>query len=276
MTNNKSYYAIIPANVRYDKKLTANAKLLYGEITALCNEKGFCWAGDKYFADLYGVSKSSIQNWLKSLYDSGYITRDIVYKDGTREILHRYIKLFVQPTQENLNTSIQKNLRDNNTLINTTVNNTNNNVSTRKKRVYADDDPNKKLAILLLKSVRKNQNIKAPDLDKWANTIRLVIEADKRSGKEVQEMIIWAAQHDFWSGVVLSPSSLRKNWDKIAAQKIKKANSDNWQLPDYSIDPKDEDSESDIQQWPDYRIDDSEREPISNREYTMNSDDFPY
>lgn len=89
----------------------------------------------------------------------------------------------------------------------------------RKKRVYADDDPNKILAKTLLKLIRKNQEIKEPDLDKWANTIRLTIEADKRSGKEVQEMIVWASQHEFWSTVVLSPSSLRKNFDKMRAQK---------------------------------------------------------
>ena len=105
-------------------------------------------------------------------------------------------------------------------------NNVNNNPrNTRKKRVYSDDDPNKKLAKLLFKLISKNQGIQEPDLDKWANTIRLTIEADKRTGKEVQEMIVWSSQSDFWSSVILSPTSLRKHFDKMSAQKNKKSTS---------------------------------------------------
>lgn len=138
----------------------------------------------------------------------------------------RYSKTLSEQ-QRNGNGTASEQQRNNNKNVKNDKNDKNikDNVATRKKRVYADDDPNKKLAHLLLKLIRKNQNIKDPDLDKWANVIRLTIEADKHSGKEVQEMIVWATQHNFWSGVILSPSSLRKNWDKMSGQKNKRSNS---------------------------------------------------
>ncbi|RCI88654.1 helix-turn-helix domain-containing protein [Lactiplantibacillus plantarum] len=121
-----NYYAIIPASVRYDNNLPGKASLLYGEITALCNQKGYCWASDSYFANLYGVSKQTIQNWLKALENNGHIVREVIYEEGTQKILHRYIKILVYPTQNNLHTPTQNNLGVNNTSINTTVNNTSN------------------------------------------------------------------------------------------------------------------------------------------------------
>lgn len=128
----KSYYAIIPANVRYDKELPANAKLLYGEITALCNEKGYCWAGNDYFAKLYQVSKTSVSKWISKLIEQGYITSELIYREGSKEILHRYIRIVNDPTQEKLKRSetkvkepIKEKLKDNNT-VNNTLNNTNN------------------------------------------------------------------------------------------------------------------------------------------------------
>lgn len=120
--NKKSYYAIIPANVRYDKELTPNAKLLYGEITALCNEKGYCWASNEYFAGLYSVSKQSISSWVSLLAKKNYIKTTIQYKENSKEILSRYIRIFEYPMQENLNTPIQENLKDNTTVNNNTFN----------------------------------------------------------------------------------------------------------------------------------------------------------
>lgn len=76
--NKPNYYAIIPANVRYDKDLSANAKLLYGEITSLCNEKGYCWATNQYFANLYEVSDRTIQNLIKQLSEKKYIQIRII------------------------------------------------------------------------------------------------------------------------------------------------------------------------------------------------------
>ena len=87
----KSYYAIIPAFVRYDQNLTANAKLLYGEITALCNEKGYCFAQNKYFADLYNVKSRSITDWIAQLKTAGYIKLKMIYKENSKEIESREI-----------------------------------------------------------------------------------------------------------------------------------------------------------------------------------------
>ena len=47
------YYAIIPSDVRYDDSIPPNAKLLYGEISALIGAEGYCFASNDYFAELY-------------------------------------------------------------------------------------------------------------------------------------------------------------------------------------------------------------------------------
>lgn len=134
MTEQPNYYAIIPSNVRYDKDLSPNAKLLYGELTALCNQNGYCWASNDYFAQLYGVSKISVSKWVSQLKEKGYIFVEMNYKEGTKEILNRHIRLVNEPIKENFNTSqrkvkapIKEKFKDNNTS-NTTINNTYNNI----------------------------------------------------------------------------------------------------------------------------------------------------
>lgn len=134
---NKSYYAIIPASVRYDKDLTPNAKLLYGELTALSNEKGYCWASNAYFSELYGVSKKTVSNWITSLDEKGFIKSEMIYKENSKEIKERrlyiapmennfatYGKNLPHPMENNFYTPIEKKVKDNDTSFNNTFNNT--------------------------------------------------------------------------------------------------------------------------------------------------------
>lgn len=106
--NRPGYYAIIPANVRYDEKLQASAKLLYGEISALLNEDGFCFASNAYFANLYGVTERTISGLISKLQQGGYVFIDIV-RDDSGQVVSRKIRLTAsvsdgQPVEKNFHT----------------------------------------------------------------------------------------------------------------------------------------------------------------------------
>lgn len=79
-----NFYAVIPASVRYDRNLKPNAKLLYGEITALCNKDGFCWAGNDYFAELYEVDQKTISRWISQLVNGNYISIQVLKNEGNK------------------------------------------------------------------------------------------------------------------------------------------------------------------------------------------------
>tara|TARA_R100001594_G_scaffold31677_2_gene59072 strand:- start:7716 stop:8342 length:627 start_codon:yes stop_codon:yes gene_type:complete len=117
-----NYYATLTAEVRYDNRLRPNVKLMYAEISALCNMNRECFATNKYFANLYGKSKGTISGWISELVKYGYIKVEYTYKEGSKEIEHRYIKIVKGGILENNNGVLKKTLKNNTT-------NTNNNIT---------------------------------------------------------------------------------------------------------------------------------------------------
>ena len=143
----KSYYAVIPATVRYDKTIPSAAKLLYGEITALCNQSGLCRAENTYFANLYEVSVRTVQGWINALLNAGYIRRDIQYEEDGKTVLHRYLSIaseFTTPCKnfhevdKKNDVGVMKEISPRILQDNTTVNITNNKPPTpsRKKALF--------------------------------------------------------------------------------------------------------------------------------------------
>lgn len=234
---NRSYYAIIPASVRYDNRLIPSAKLLYGEITALSNERGYCWASNDYFAQLYGVSKTTIKSWLKSLEDNGHINRRVRYRPGTKEIEIRWISICT-PRQENLPTPVgkpadprQENLPtprseicpDSTTSFNNTNNNTNKEVETSPVKYSTEHFTlASKLKNNLLNDFPKE--MKKANLEKWADVIRLMEEKDDRTIKQIEYVINWLPSSEFWFGNIRSAKKLREKFDNLKFE-IKKETS---------------------------------------------------
>tara|TARA_R100000781_G_scaffold91838_1_gene56846 strand:- start:241 stop:840 length:600 start_codon:yes stop_codon:yes gene_type:complete len=180
MKEKPSYYAVIPANVRYARGITPNAKLLYAEITALCNMNGKCTASTQYFASLYEVSKTSIQKWLKILEDNNFIKREVTYKKGSKEILSRCITLVKH--------SASNKLRDN---TNININNTNLTDSNRKRfkkptisdiALYCSERKNKIDAVAFIDFYEsKNWYIGRNKMKDWRAAVRTWERRDKKN-----------------------------------------------------------------------------------------------
>ena len=126
MKEQPNYYAIISAEVRYDNNISANAKLLYAEITALLNMNGECFATNKYFSKLYNKSVVTISKWVNELISNGYISSYYTYKGGTKEIDRRYLSILKGGIKENDKGGIKENFKDNNTKVNNNITYSNN------------------------------------------------------------------------------------------------------------------------------------------------------
>lgn len=200
-----NYFAVIPANVRYDNTLPANAKLLYGEITALCNKEGYCWATNDYFAKLYNCTKQSVSSWIAQLKERGYVLIEFSYKEGSKEILNRYIKISEYPIQKKLNTPIQKNLKENNTfLFNNTSEYKERNIKERKKSGYdevlsavADDS----LRDMYLEYIKMRKLIKAPMTDRALTMLIHRVESLEPNSIARQKKLLELAIVNNWKSV---------------------------------------------------------------------------
>ena len=123
-SNYPAYYGILTANVRYSTQLSMSEKIMFTEITALSNAKGYCSAKNKYFADLYNKSEKTISLWIKNLKDCGFIR--IEYKRRGAEVIMR--KIYPTPEHElqkcksadnrNVSRTNYKDVKENNTSIN--------------------------------------------------------------------------------------------------------------------------------------------------------------
>ena len=174
-------------------------KLLLVEISSLDNEQG-CFAGNGYFSDFFELSKTRVSVIINSLVSKGYITSTLIYKEGTKQILKRVLKIsrggYITKQGEGYITKrgyppLEKFI-DNNTVNNTIVNNT---INKQKAKAYFDDLDINNLFIEFL-DLRKS--LKAKNTDR---AISLVLKKLEGLSKETQKEMLEQSIENSWKSV---------------------------------------------------------------------------
>ena len=86
-----AFWAVIPASVLFSEDLRPNAKLLYGVVTLLQESSGYCYASNRYLANLFGLQPDTITGLLNNLVEAKLIATDVVRDPQTNEVQERRI-----------------------------------------------------------------------------------------------------------------------------------------------------------------------------------------
>ena len=216
MKNKKNYFAVIPAPVRYCEKLQPNAKLMFGEITALANDSGYCYASNEYFSKLYGVTKTSISKWISALENNNFIKIKYKYHTGTKQIKQR--RIFIADPfnknsigiEKNLNTPLEKKLKGN--IYNYINKIKKDNTTKSEKRQFDEKTTNAFphfMEIFPLKYRPKTETQK----NKWLDCLDKLQRLDGYDLREVYNVCKNLRNDQFWQNNFLSILKLR-NADK--------------------------------------------------------------
>lgn len=147
----------IPIEILTDDKLSDKEKTIYAIIIYLSKENGYCFLTNKTISELLNISITQVSTLINSLKKKNYIEVEIIYKENTKQVEMRklipiknedtYLRKVKYPPQENFNTPIKENFKDNkynNNKINNKYNSDNkfhkNNMANFEQRKYDDID----------------------------------------------------------------------------------------------------------------------------------------
>ena len=87
------YFIQIPSEVLFEPKLSAGAKLFYGEVLFLTYTYGFCSQRNAYFAANHGVSLRTVENWIKELKHQNLIKVELIRRQNKEVELRKIFAL---------------------------------------------------------------------------------------------------------------------------------------------------------------------------------------
>ena len=93
---NHNWYAVITAQVLLDNSLSSTQKLLLALVSNLSNERGYCFASNKYLGDCLNISDVTVSKNISELETFGYLGR-VIIRNETKQVEQRILTIIEKP-----------------------------------------------------------------------------------------------------------------------------------------------------------------------------------
>ncbi len=167
------------------------------------------------FEECTGIDRRNLKRSLDAMVNkmiitkdnSGYITKYGIQKDYTK-----------WETGVKNNTSVK--IDTTTSVNNDTETSVKNDTHKRKKETKESPNPDGiRMSELLFNLIqRRNPGHKKPNIKTWAIYIDKMIRLDHRSIEDIERIIRWCQEHEFWQNRILSTEKLRKQYDQLKLQ----------------------------------------------------------
>jgi hypothetical protein len=222
----KGWTKINNAAIAMLPKIGLTAFAVYVVIAKHVNRAGVAWPCMNTIARLAGVTVRTARRAVFTLQAKGLIRVERRKDSSGRDQSSRYILSPIRESDTNAPPVVlpcqgEGDTNDRGRVTQTTheqdlieQDTSNKTSSCRKLRFDEADRDTADWIFRLIRAMAPNH--KEPNIDQWANDIRLMRQQDKRPDADIRATFLWANADSFWRTNVLSPAKLRKQFDQLS------------------------------------------------------------
>ena len=212
----------IPGEVLFHTELSETEKILFGILQALAQTEDGCWASNKFLSLRIGKKEQTVVNAIAKLKKWKFITAEYSFRPDGAQIRHVFINptpkhilkylypinIFIDPPYKNINSNIREDKEEKETSLPLCWKDLSQKFGQARvrftKRFLDAQKKNWPKKIKGCISPNSNQILGSLDcLDKLCRIDKFDFE------KDIRPILEQVPDHEFWSGVILSLSTLR-------------------------------------------------------------------
>ena len=217
-------YGFIPKLIMKDKELTIEAKAIYAYLSSYTGTGNTAYPSISLMCGDLDISEARFYKHRKLLIEKGYIVIEKKRNEGGWS--NNVYRLPFKPYPQNLctqnlsiqNLSIQNEGTKSNSLKSNSLKSNNSITEDPSPTSEKFDESTIEYQLsqrLYDKMVQNDSKAKHPNLSKWAEHIDKLIRLDERSIEDIERVIDYCQDDDFWKSNILSTNKLRMKFPQL-------------------------------------------------------------